>query len=301
MTESLLMISKNKLRGGIRLEGILGLGLPHNENSISDEKGFLDHAKVDRFSMCFNSGADGVLQLGSRSYVKMDKPLGGVGVSHWSVGFPGVGIGSAAPASMFNFNNSAVVDSGTTLILGPQDKIIELFSRICDGWQRCRESSSLRESDAEGEELVKAKANALLIEMLDCKVTGMPALHFHVSDKSGASDVLELAPDDWMLQTSLHLKVAKILKNPKGASYGCKPAFDLRHHSSASGAQFILGSPFFYKFKVAYDRAASPPAISFNRASCGSCTGAAASSFLAGRSGVFRHLDTEPREGLFDE
>lgn len=309
MEDSLMMITKNELRSGIQLEGILGLGMPHNKNSISKELGFLDRAKVERLSMCFNGGkaSDGLLRLGKAGYVHMDKPLAGVGKKHWSIGLPGVGIGqdSLTGESVFRADNSALVDSGTTLILGPEEDIVKLLAGICDAWPRCQKSSSLLQYQV-NEDAVRAKAKALYTETADCKLDGMPSLFFQVRGEDGTEDSLEMTPDDYMWDMSIRLKVAANLFDSREQPTGtvCKPAIDLRK-VKPNTSQYILGSPFFYKYVVAYDRQASPPALSFNRAECGSCAGSTASSFLASSSHskvfVRRQLHSEPREGTFEE
>merc|ERR1719310_420201 len=81
----------------------------------------------------------------------------------------------------------------------------------------------------------------------------------------------------------------------------CVPAF--HHHkmnTELNGQLWTLGTPFFYKYNVAYDRDAKPPAISFNEAECTQCDGMAAAGSLAQRrqraaSGLLRRLDAEPR------
>merc|ERR1719310_1528273 len=82
-------------------EGILGLGLPNSSlhsvsSKLSKVPEFLGKAKISRFSVCFNAGADGVLRL---SPPALKDPIGNVGRAHWALDFGGFSVGdSAAPS-----------------------------------------------------------------------------------------------------------------------------------------------------------------------------------------------------------
>merc|ERR1719326_1519049 len=69
----------------------------HEETRLQAPKGFLEHAGVDRFSMCFNDGADGVLRLNSKP---MKNPLKSIGQAHWGLDFRGISVGNhSAPVT----------------------------------------------------------------------------------------------------------------------------------------------------------------------------------------------------------
>jgi len=309
MDHSLLLITKNRLQGNIQLDGILGLGLPHGDSSLADQQGFLDQAKVDRFAMCFNDGGkDGLLRLGNQ--VTMDKPLQGIGKEHWGVDFRGVSIGdskvegSSAVCTKVEHAGQetpcgAIIDSGTTLILAPQEHLTSLLASICDGWQKCKDKSAammLSVSAGQAQEAqALAKAKALHAAAADCQLEGMPSIHFHLRGKDGTKETLELASNDYMIETQQATKLSQYLGFAKPSRI-CKVAFDTHQYKTVkNGPVWLLGTPFFYKYNVAYDRSTSPPSLSFNRNGCGSCVSSGGASFLAQRTKTRRHLDTEPR------
>jgi len=311
MDHSIMLIAKNRLEGAIQLEGIFGMGLPHNEGSMSKESGFLDVAKVHRFAMCFNDGGrDGLLRLGGQ--VAMEKPLQGVGQEHWGIDFRGVTVGDAnleGEASLCGGSLKAgqdtpcgaIVDSGTTLILAPEKHLTSLLAQICDGWGKCKEKSAAimlnMKPEQAREASLAAKAKALHETAAGCDLSAMPSLHFHVRGKDGAQDTLELTPNDYMIETSIKTRLSQLL-GIQAVTKVCRPAFDTHEYNTVkNGAVWLLGTPFFYKYNVAYDRSTSPPSISFNRNGCGSCGGQAEApaSFLAQRLTSLRQLDSAPR------
>merc|ERR1719422_2074370 len=100
----------------------------------------------------------------------------------------------------------------------------------------------------------------------------MPSLHFHVRGKDGKKATLDLTPNDYMIETDQELDIAHWLLGWEKSRKVCRPAFGVQEYSTLkNGPVWILGSPFFYKFNVVYDRSSQPASISFNRAACGSC------------------------------
>jgi len=329
MTDSLMLIDKNRLKHGLKLSGILGLGLPHQDDaSIAKQKGFLDKAHVPRFAMCFNqNGRDGVLRMGST--IEMERPLQGVGTQHWGVDFRGItvgghgggaadllAVGEASPCSAEvpgqDTPCGAIVDSGTTLILAPKEHLAQLFAQICDAWPKCRGEMSPSLLEVQGQEaeqqLMMTKARSFLEQMASCEeVASMPTLQFHMRGKDGTKDTLSLEPNDYVMQSEANSHLAAYL-GVQHTKKVCQPAFEVHEMNTLkNGPVYLLGTPFFYKYNVAYDRSTSPPAISFNRGGCGSCAGggaAANAGLLQERewsaSPPLRHLDTEPRVNFFN-
>jgi len=171
MNNSLLLMVRQKLELSGQFEGILGLGRPHRDElsmlqtspkrypaprlwspgdsaeaePLMKMPGFLEEAGVSRFSMCFNAKEDGVLRLNAP---KAQNAMGSVGNMHWGLDFQGISVGGASkpvkfcsPESKKHGQETAcgiIPDSGTTMIMGPQDQINKLFEELCDGWERCR-------------------------------------------------------------------------------------------------------------------------------------------------------------------
>merc|ERR1719387_1209078 len=120
------------------------------EPHMLTSKGFLQHAGINRFSLCFNDGGqDGALKLDTP---KLPNALLSVGQMHWGVDFQGVSVGKASAPVKFCSPESkkkgqdtacgAIPDSGTTLFMAPEEHIQMLFEEICDGWERCRTAAS---------------------------------------------------------------------------------------------------------------------------------------------------------------
>jgi len=325
MNDSLLLMVSKKLKPDIDLEGILGLGLPSNRESLSAmAKGFLDAAKVPRFSMCFNEGGqDGVLRLGSR--VKMEKPLGSIGQAHWGLDFRGVSVGDkkvdiCGDHTMKEGQKTpcgALVDSGTTLIMAPAAHLAALFGQLCDAWSQCRQHPDLIAA-GEGE---AAKGKVFLAEAMKCDLDALPTLHFEVRGVEGTQQTLTLAPNDYMIETTTErVKVVKKwllgifpmnTEVPTGdLERVCVPAFHAHEYETkANGPVWIFGTPFYYKYSVGYDRSTLPASISFSNSGCHACgssrwaspgsspgLGPGASSLVARQAGATRRfLDADPR------
>jgi len=276
-----------------------------------DSKGFLEEAGVPRFSMCFNYNQDGVLRLGGG---EPKVSLGSVGKAHWGLDFRGISVVPAQPVALLASSSSSspsssspkpskevrsgfcseaskpaeqqtacgvIPDSGSTLMMGPKDQIIELFSLICDSWPTCQHEAQKNRL------MPKHKLfQALLMrcgEWLPAGLEEMPTLKFHVAGTDGKEDILEIPPNGY-IDEIVKEEVKYVRKNlmgvfpvelaePTGRTLTvCTPAFgSMEYNTKANGPVWILGTPLFYEYQVGYELNANPPALSFSTAPCGAC------------------------------
>eukprot|EP00438_Fugacium_kawagutii_P007917 Skav203699 [mRNA] locus=scaffold259:297319:298722:+ [translate_table: standard] len=90
----LLMVDQSLALTG-HFEGILGLGSPLEKPADEIQvPGFLERAEVQRFSLCFNHKAAGVLGFDTP---KHSHSLASVGKVHWSLNFHGITLGQEYP------------------------------------------------------------------------------------------------------------------------------------------------------------------------------------------------------------
>mmetsp|Transcript_29178 Transcript_29178/g.51018 ORF Transcript_29178/g.51018 Transcript_29178/m.51018 type:complete len:722 (-) Transcript_29178:128-2293(-) len=193
-------------------------------------KGFAESAGIDRFSMCFNDGAPGVLRLQSE---KVKLSHGSVGQVHWGLDFRGIGIGNTeVPVKicqeMSKKGNQttpcgAIPDSGTTALMGPKEHILALYESICDGWDRCKKNhtaymkarkdaheAAVRDYNVDPFELANA-TKGMIFQMLlmDCHTwwenrTGLdelPDLNFYVRGVNGTEQTLLLHGWSYVIET----------------------------------------------------------------------------------------------------
>jgi len=146
MNSSLLLMVSQALKFDSSFEGILGLGVPNLTVNTGPHGGthrpqmltsFLEEAKVKRFSLCFNSGADGVLAL---DYAAPAKLLPSVFHEHWQLRLRGASVAGHALSMAQDSPAYAIPDSGTTLVTGPQEQITSLMEFICSEWPRCKQA-----------------------------------------------------------------------------------------------------------------------------------------------------------------
>lgn len=194
----------------------------------------MEQANIDRFSVCFNTGAGGVLRLGT------DAPPtahSGVGKDHWGVDFRGISVGESTslpsdalfckPGHMTSGQETpcgAIPDSGTTVLMGPESQVNSLLEAICENWERCRKNVTALERGiaAATGELSKAygfnpfnmstisKADVLQVLLVDCEswlgdggsLDEMPPLHFHVAGSSGTQQSLKLPAHLYVLEST---------------------------------------------------------------------------------------------------
>lgn len=149
MNNSLLLMVKHGLNLQGPFEGILGLGRPKpiGQNQLGNVPGFLEKARVDRFSMCFKYKGDGILGLNTP---RQEQAMGSVGSLHWGLDFRGISVGKASSKVLFCSPESKepgqqtacgfIPDSGTTLMMGPEKQILSLYADLCQRWDRCKKT-----------------------------------------------------------------------------------------------------------------------------------------------------------------
>lgn len=196
-------------------------------------KSFLEQAKVDRFSMCFNNEGGGVLKLGEPP---LEDAMQNIGVEHWGLEFMGISLGEKAWTNEVLFcgagsNMTAnqktacgiIPDSGTTAIMGPEDQINVLMEGVCDGWSRCSDNHTalIRAAEAADKAAAKeygfdpwdikpvSKAQVFQTLLMDCaawmdedkgfEAEGLPDLHFHVGSADGKKKALKIPGVDYIM------------------------------------------------------------------------------------------------------
>lgn len=328
MTDQLLLMIDKALDLKGKFEGILGLGIPEDPAGTSwtgqdhgvtskDQgvkyitKSFLQEASLTRFSMCFQDtgqAMDGSLRI---DIPQLSKPLGSVGTKHWGLAFHGISVGQESAATAFckdsditdpNVQKSpcgAIPDSGTTLILGPQEQLVTLYQEICDGWPRCKQQWDSNPTVSQGmqkEQLVEAML-ANCSSWLNDSGNGLdelPDLHFKVTGSEGTAQTITFKGSQYIESGELDNPAAassfasrKTLGNenfmdfinrrmPKEqrreGQYVCLAALGaVDYKTTTNGPVWILGTPLFYGFEVSFETASTPPSIQIADVPCNTC------------------------------
>lgn len=255
--------------------------------------GFLEQAKIPRFSVCLNPGGNGVLRLNQPQF---PKPLEAVGGAHWALDFRGISVGNTSNPSTICLPSSmgpeqktacaAIPDSGTTVMMAPKAHIVSLFADLCSRWPRCI---------AQAKKAVKPTKLAMAFQkvLLGCNewVTEshgldqeLPPLHFNFADPKGNKRVLKLGGNAYVVETmrdEIHyvkktldgLFPVKIPVKTGNKTRVCTAAFGtMAYNTTLNGPVWILGLPLFYEYQVGYELESKPPGISFSQEPCGSCS-----------------------------
>jgi len=298
MEESLLLMVDRRLDIQGTFEGILGLGQLQSEFQGDSQKiaGFLREASIDTFSLCFNGDTAGALRLDTK---RQKKPMPSVGTMHWGLDFRGVSVGDEEselvicdPAKTPYGQETAcgaIPDSGTTVMLGPEQHILSMFTSLCEQWPRCVQTAKNRPEP-------KAEVFQELLhycgEWMEPDGTGLdelPSLFFHFAGANGENpQTIEFG--GWayifesdggeaeMHRTSL-LKGAAASKShtwkAKSGSAVCIPAFGTSEYTtSQNGAVWVIGTPLFYEYTVHFDLNPGNnknPTIAFEKGVCSEC------------------------------
>jgi len=280
-------------------------------------RGFLEQAGVDRFSVCFNEGAKGVRRLGTHAAAA---PHGSAGQEHWGVDFRGFSVGKGEPSDALFCQPGpmppgqqtpcgAIPDSGTTVLMGPEEQVGLLLETICDNWDRCLQNYTALEKGiaVASSELSRvygfnpfnmtgmSKADVLQVLLLDCvswlgaggSLDELPPLLLHVAGSAGTKQTLKLPPHLYVMESSIEAMAGfkfvtsgehiPLDTSEPGSKMGkvCSPAVGVMDYiTKVNGPIWILGTPLFYEFVVGYDTTTKPPSISFTsqeETPCGGC------------------------------
>jgi len=306
MKDGLLLMISRALNFGGPFEGILGLGMPDGmaptpQNNQTQNfpsgaipkqyspKHFLGTAGVSHFSICFqDDGKPGVLRLGGAPAPDAIATAGG---DHWSLGLQGIAVGKASAPVRFcdsaagGESCSAVLDSGTTVMMGPKDHVGKLLGAICDAWPRCSSLSPGNSGDQVLQELLLNCTDWLTEDGLE----ELPPIHFLLAGPDGKARAVELSAWGYVQQTmqeeTLDFRDALGLpffdfQIPTGKKKKvCMPSFGIMEELPGSklapldrrSPEWIIGAPFFYEYEVGHDMAAEPPAISLTPVGASGC------------------------------
>lgn len=289
-------MSRNSTQDGLR-------GAKKYKRSRPMPKGFLEQGENGQFSMCFNSGGNGVLRIGT---TPSPQRHGSFGTEHWGVGLEGVSVGDADIRLGFcrpeNLSEGQVTpcggipDSGTTLFMAPAQHIGLLLEGVCDNWDRCKTNHTklVEATQMAGDVMTKqyginpysdaqvSKADVLQMLLMDCSawlteergLDELPPIHFHVSGTNGTTQTLSIPSRSYIMEMTaqdarstlglLQGVGSQIPMNVGNGTRVCQPAFGtMEYPTSKNGPVWIMGTSLFYEYMVGYDMAASPPTISF--------------------------------------
>lgn len=230
-----LVVKKHLPKGGAQnaTRHPAGPLIMRRNSSRAPPRGFLEQAGVDRFSVCFNEGAKGVLRLGTDAAAA---PHGGAGQEHWGVDFRGFSVGKGEPSDALFCQPGpmppgqqtpcgAIPDSGTTVLMGPKEQVGLLLETICDNWDRCLQNYTTLEKGiaVASSELSRvygfnpfnmtgmSKADVLQVLLLDCgswlgaggSLDELPPLLLHVAGSAGTKQTLKLPPHLYVMESSV--------------------------------------------------------------------------------------------------
>eukprot|EP00927_Polykrikos_kofoidii_P038145 TRINITY_DN32429_c0_g2_i1.p1 TRINITY_DN32429_c0_g2~~TRINITY_DN32429_c0_g2_i1.p1 ORF type:complete len:502 (+),score=61.93 TRINITY_DN32429_c0_g2_i1:114-1619(+) len=266
--------------------GILGLGNPENAGrqrpfwTTDDEspsaKLFTNVAGVKRFSVCSRGQDFGALRFGIPA---VGHALPSVGSLHWSLNLEGVSVGSTMSLCAPGQSDQpcqAIIDSGTTLIMGPRVQVLQLLGSLCVAWPRCRAASGGAEEPAE----------VFVRLYLSCEdwdtFEELPSTFFHLVGAGGEKESVELSgraltlsmqagKEDTVLRSIFGSIPDSLRSVTSGRQIVCVPAIgNVNFRADNGGHAWIMGLPMFFQRAVGFDTS-DPPSISFGSPPCDAC------------------------------
>mmetsp|Transcript_5607 Transcript_5607/g.9973 ORF Transcript_5607/g.9973 Transcript_5607/m.9973 type:complete len:378 (-) Transcript_5607:179-1312(-) len=295
-----LMEDRNDLSVTKTFEGLLGLGQPRpNKEDIADTMKkdlFMKKANVERFSLCFNSDAMGIFRM---NVPPLAKPMSSIGELHWAFDLQGMSVGDDKMESKVLFCDpssrksgqetacNAVPDSGTTMMLGPRDQILDLFSAVCEQWPRCAEYSK------EHGQLPKSHAFQNLLSSCrdwmteDDGINEIPPINLHLAGADGKPQIFQLSAWAWVVETTYPVFVfiqESIFQDSYKGLEMIRPKYNTTNYCSTmfsshfqdtevNGPQWLFGSSLFYEKVVHFDIGSETPALSISSSPCRQCEG----------------------------
>lgn len=235
MENGLLLMVDHALKLTGHFEGILGLGRPQESSQNPAREaadvhvpGFLDRANIRRFSICFNYKAPGV--LGFNTPVHQNQ-LSSAGQAHWSLKFHSATLGqkNVDVGCAEGKKCSIVPDSGTTLIVGPENAVFDLFSELCLSWARCNEMYKKLQ-----DEMSKESMQGMEIEGLEASRGLMsPPVGFMETVAKLAASSGESLNSSALPTTDTHRRVSALTSSESSAgvsnaSFGVSPTMTLQ-------------------------------------------------------------------------
>jgi len=239
---------------------------------------FMQQAKVDRYTLCINAMTNGALRMNVPPFAD---PIPNIGVAHWGLALQGVTMGKqghAAPTgtpvvcgpdsymapgqiSPCGF----IPDSGTTVIMGPQEQIDAIEADACAQWDRCVKFSEGNASAHHFRKLLRKCGEWLdSVESLE----EIPSMFFTVGSATDTR-TFELTPAAWIIEGLT-----------EDYQVACEPALDgLDYYTQENGPVWIFGMPIFYEYTMGYDL--ENLAISLEKGECDVCASDAKQEFFA--------------------
>jgi hypothetical protein len=255
------------------------------------ERLFLQEAGINRFSLCFRDGGkSGALRMGLPQF---DNTIAQIGKAHWGLNLQGLSIGAfgSTPTTEFIFCGpdtmkpgmespcGMIPDSGTTLLTGPKEQVLQLEASVCDRWDRCKRlqtSGSLNERQKS--QLFKQllfRCNSWLTESSN-GLNEIPSLFFHVKGTDNSSKTFELTAWAWVTETiyanATEKQGDKLVAGGNASVKICQSSVGSMaedYITAKNGPVWIAGSPLFYEYVVGFDYSAM--AVSLERTSCEPC------------------------------
>lgn len=299
----LLMLDRRKLQIYGKFEGILGLGPPTpmktrtekggDPDNSYDQRMFMQEAGVERFTLCFNdNGNDGALRM---NVPEFQNALPAIGTQHWALGLHGISVGSEIkPAILCSKGDmqdgqvspcGAIPDSGTTLVLGPEDQVSELFEGICNEWKRCREREGRLKSMSGADAFTQLITQCSEWLTDDEGIAEIPSIflalgtppnlqqieltawsYIVTGDLGGLSEIDQATPTSGVLDHGSQDQLAERIKVCQVGIQSSKP-----YLTKKNGEVWILGEPLFFQYSVGFDL--KGPSIAFKAGACTGCEG----------------------------
>lgn len=183
------------------------------------------------------------------------------------------------------------------------------------------------EESVKGTAELSTKALVLKLLLSDCNswltnetgVNELPELHLKVAGAGGESDLISLPGWAYVMETLVeeveyeYKEVPGVGQMPVGVnktgrvSKQCQLAVDsMDYQTEKNGAVWILGTPLFYQYEVAYDTKMTPPSMAFTSlkgTTCGTCQGASGKDPLGLLTSAVprpRYMEGPPRRSSID-